>query len=83
MEESVAGVDLRDLGQNSCGQHGRRHKGVVAATGCAGVGFGAIRAGGLLPVEALEVVKPWQARTFAAAELAPSMTLKSYWVQKT
>ena len=30
----------------------------------------------------LEVVKPWQARTFAAAELAPSMTAKSCWVQK-
>ena len=26
--------------------------------------------------------KPWQARTFVAAELAPSKTLKSYWVQK-
>ena len=23
-------------------------------------------------------MKPWQARTFAAAELAPSITLKSY-----
>ena len=51
------------------------------STHCAGVGFGAIRAGGFLPVEAagpLEVIKPWQARTFAAAELAPSMTLKPY-----
>ena len=28
------------------------------------------------------IVKPRQARAFAAAELAPSMTLKSYWVQK-
>ena len=26
--------------------------------------------------------RPWQARTFAVEELAPSMTLKSYWVQK-
>ena len=34
------------------------------------------------PWRPLEVIKPWQARTFAAAELAPSMTLKSYWVQK-
>ena len=30
----------------------------------------------------LEAVKPWQARTFAVAELAPSMTLKSYCVHK-
>ena len=44
--------------------------------------FGAIRAGGFLPVEAAGVVKPWQAPTFAVAELAPSMTLESYWVQK-
>ena len=29
------------------------------------------------PWRPLEVIKPWQARTFAAAELAPSMTLKS------
>ena len=34
------------------------------------------------PWRQLEVVKPWQTRTFAVAELAPSMTLKSYWVQK-
>ena len=30
------------------------------------------------PWRPLEVRKPWQARTFAVAELAPSMTLKSY-----
>ena len=29
------------------------------------------------PWRPLDVIKPWQARTFAAAELAPSMTLKS------
>ena len=29
------------------------------------------------PWRPLEVKKPWQARTFAAAELASSMTLKS------
>ena len=34
------------------------------------------------PCRSLEVVKPWQAGTFAVAELAPSMTLKSYWVPK-
>ena len=54
----------------------------MGATGCTGVGFGAIRAGGFLPVWPLEFVKPGQARIVALAELAPSMTLKSYWVQK-
>ena len=34
------------------------------------------------PWRPLEVIKPWQAHTFAAAELAPSMTLQSQWVQK-
>ena len=38
--------------------------------------------GSFLPVEAAGGYKPWQARTFAAGELARSMTLKSYWVQK-
>ena len=57
-------------------------EGGVAATGCACVGFGAVRAGGFCPWRPLEVRKPWHARTFAAAELAASMTLKSWWVQK-
>ena len=34
------------------------------------------------PWRPLEVMKLWQARAFAAAELASSMTLKSKWVQK-
>ena len=34
------------------------------------------------PWRPLEVAEPWQARTFAVAELASNMTLKSYWVQK-
>ena len=38
------------------------------------MGFGAIRAGGFLRVEA---AGGWHAPTFAAAELAASMTLKS------
>ena len=38
--------------KNGSGQHGRGHEGVLAVTGCAGVGFWAIRAGGFLPVEA-------------------------------
>ena len=34
-------------------------------------------AGGFCPWRPLEVIKPWQARTFAAAQLAPSTSLKS------
>ena len=34
------------------------------------------------PWRPLEVRTPWHAGTFAAAELAASMTLKSLWVQK-
>ena len=45
---SVVGMDFRGLRPKGSGQHGR----VMAVTGCAGVGFGAIRAGGFLPVEA-------------------------------
>ena len=41
-----------DFGHKSSGQHGRRHERVVLVTGGAGVGFGAIRARGFLPVEA-------------------------------
>ena len=67
-----------DFGRKRSGQDGRA---AGDATDCAGVGFGAIRAGGFLPVKAAGG-KPWQARTFAVAELAPSMTLKSYQVQK-
>ena len=66
---------LVDFNQKSSGQHGRRHEGVVAAMGCAGVEV-------FCPWRPLEVVKLWHARTFAAAELAPSMTLKSYCVRK-
>ena len=64
-----------DFGQKSFVQVAPR--GGVAATECACVGFGSIRAGVFCPWRPLEVRKPWQARTFAAAELAASMTLKS------
>ena len=67
------------FGQKKSGQDGRAGGGGWGdATDCgfwrnSGVRFSA---------RPLEVVKPGQARTFAVAELAPSMTLKSYWVQK-
>ena len=52
MQKSWQALTFVDFGQKSSGQHGRRHEGVVAVTGCAGVEFGAMRAGGFLPVEA-------------------------------
>ena len=78
----MASVDFPKLRPKRSGQDGR-----------AGVG-GALRRTALpsvlaqfgrevfCPWRPLEVTKPWQARTFAAAELAPSMTLKSRWVPK-
>ena len=41
-----------DFGKKSFGQVGRAHEGVVDATDCVDVGFGAMRAGVFLPVEA-------------------------------
>ena len=41
-----------NFGQASSGQDGLACRGGADATDCAGVGFGAIRAGGFLPVEA-------------------------------
>ena len=41
-----------DFGQASSGQDGRAGGGGGDVTDCVGVGFGAIRAGGFLPVEA-------------------------------
>ena len=64
----MAGVDF---GQKMSVQDGRAGGG-VAATDCAGVGFGATRAGGFLPVEAAGGYKT----------VAASITLKSYWVQE-
>ena len=48
MQKAWQAWTFLDFGQKSSGQDGRRHEGVVAG----GVGFGAIRAGGFLPVEA-------------------------------
>ena len=47
----MAGVDFRGLRPKSSVQDGRAEGG-VAATDCACMGFGAIRAGGFLPAEA-------------------------------
>ena len=49
---------------------------------CAGVGFGTIRAGGFLPVEAAGGYKTVAGAYFRGRGVAPSMTLKSYSVQK-
>ena len=45
------GLSWTSAAKKSSGQHSRGHEGVVAVTGCAGVRFGAIRAGSFLPVE--------------------------------
>ena len=66
-----------DFGQASSGQDGR--------AGGGGRCDGLRRQFGrevFCPWRPLEVIKLWQARTFAAAELARGITLKSYWVQK-
>ena len=48
----MAGVDFRGLRPKKLCPRRSRRGGGVAATDCACVGFGAIRAGGFLPVEA-------------------------------
>ena len=58
-----------DFGQKGFGQDGRAGGG--DATDCAGVGFGAIRAGGFLPVKAAGGGKTVAGACFAVAELAP------------
>ena len=65
-----------DFGPKRSVEDGRAEGG-VAATDCAGVGFGAIRAGGFLPMEAAGGYKIVASAYFAAAELASSITLKS------
>ena len=61
----MAGVDFR----TSAKKFGRCHKGTVAATGCAGWGLGQCGREVFCPWRPLEVVKPWQARTVAAAKI--------------
>ena len=64
-----------DFGQASSGQDGRAGGG--DATHAPAQGLAQFGGEVFCPWRALEVIKPWQARTFAAAELASSMTLKS------
>ena len=73
MQKAWQARTFMDFGQAGRGRHVGSGGGEVDPAGCTGVGFGAI-----CPWRPLEVAKPWQARTFAVAELAPSMTLKSY-----
>ena len=70
-----------DLGQKGFGQDGRAGRG-GDPTDCAGVGFCAIRAGGFLPVNGARGCKTVAGAYFRGRGVAPSMTLKSYWVQK-
>ena len=65
-----------DFGQKSSGQDGRAEGGAMRRTAPA---WGLAQFGRevFCPWRPPEVIKPWQARTLAAAELARSMALKS------
>ena len=54
MQEAQHSWTFVDFGQASSGQDSRAGGTGGDAMDCAGVGFGAIRAGGFLPVEAAE-----------------------------
>ena len=69
------------FGQASSGQDGRAGAGAMRRTMRA-LGLRQFGLEVFCPWRPLEVIKPWQARIFAVVELAPSMTPKSYWVQK-
>ena len=75
-----------DFGQNNSGQDGRAHEGVVDATDCAGVGFGAMRAEDFLLMEAAVGHKTVASAYFrvrgACTQYDPKIILP-YWVQPT
>ena len=63
-----------DFGQKSFGQDSRAGLvGVAMRRTALAWGLGQFGREAFCPWRPLEVIKPWQARTFAAAELAPSM----------
>ena len=70
-----------DFGQKNSVQDGRAEGGLLQRTAPA---WGLAQFGRevFCPWRLLEVRKPWHARTFAATELAASMTLKSKWAQE-
>ena len=73
----MAGVDFSGFWPGKLWPR-RSRGGGCDATDCAGVGLGAIGAGGFLPVEAAGgYKKPWQAGSFATAKLASSSILMS------
>ena len=75
-----------DFGRQKSGQDGRAGGGGGDATDCAGVGFGAIRAGGFLPVKATggwkTVADAYYRGRGACAQYDPQVSLKSYYMQK-
>ena len=73
----MAGVDFRGLRSKKLWPRRSRWGGGGDATDCAGVVFGAIGREVFCPWRPLQAIRPWQARSVAAAELAASMTLKS------
>ena len=67
-----------DFGQKSSVLNGRAGEGGAMRRTAPAWGLAQFGRGVFCPWRPLEVRKPWHARTFAAAELAASMTLKSY-----
>ena len=80
MHKALRAWTFVDFGQTSSGQDGRAQGGGAMRRTAAAWGLAQFGREVFCPWRPLEVLKPWQARTFAAAELASSMTLK--WVQK-
>ena len=66
-----------DFGQKSCPQDGRVEGGGSLRRTAPAWGLAQFGREVFCKWRPLEVRKPWHARTFAAAELAASMTLKS------
>ena len=66
-----------DFGQKNSVQDGRAERGGSLRRTAPAWGLAQFGREGFCPWRPLEVRKPWHARTFAAAELAASMTLKS------
>ena len=77
MQKNAAGVDFRGLWPGKLWPRRSRWGGGAMRRTAPAWGLAQFGREVFCPWRPLEVIKPWQARTFAAAELASSMTLKS------
>ena len=78
MQKAWQALTFVDFGQINFGQDGRAREGVVDATDCAGMGFGAMRAGKMLPVEAAVGHKTVAAAYFRGRGACTQYDPKSY-----